>query len=254
MILDDLKGKRALITGASAGIGAGLARAFAQHGVHVAIHYHHGAAAAEALLAEITAEGGTGAVVAGDLRSPDGCAAAVEAAVAALGGLDILVNNAGGLVRRAPLAGYDDATLEEVLALNIGSVLATTRAAHPHLKASGAGAVINTGSVAGRTGGRDGSGLYGAAKAFVHAITKAMAKEFAADAIRVNAVAPGVILTRFHDETTPERMETTRKGVPLQRLGTVEECAGTYLYLASAAASGYVTGAILDVNGGTLMP
>src|SRR5690606_22878938 len=130
---------------------------------------------------------------------------------------------------------------------------AVTSAAHPHLKASGRGSIINVGSIAGRNGGRPGSALYAGAKAFVHSLTKRMAIEFAPDNIRVNTIAPGLILTPFHEGTPPERLETVRMAVPLKRLGEADECVGAFLYLASESMSSYVTGHTLDVNGGRLM-
>ncbi|MBL8702149.1 MAG: SDR family oxidoreductase [Alphaproteobacteria bacterium] len=253
MILDDLKGKRVLVTGGSSGIGAAVAKGFHDHGAAVAIHYFSGEAAARKLAAGMTG-GAKAAVIAGDVRTVAGAASIVEQTVKALGGIDVLVNNAGGMVQASKLTSYDDAVFDEVVNLNIRSILAVTRAALPQLKASGQGSIINTGSIAGRNGGQPGSSLYAAAKAAVHSLTKGMAVEFAPDGIRANAVAPGLILTRFHEKTSPERLESVRMSVPLRRLGTAEDCVGACLFLASAAMSGYVTGAIIDVNGGRLMP
>lgn len=254
MMLDDLKGRHVLVTGGSAGIGAAIAKSFHEHGADVAIHYFSGEAAARALAKELGTSRGKVALVSGDVRKVGDAASLVEQTVKALGGIDVLVNNAGGLVKSVKLSEYSDAVFDEVVNLNIRSILAVTRAALPSLKASKAASIINIGSIAGRNGGATGSGLYAATKAAVHSLTRGMATEFAADNIRANAVAPGLILTRFHDNTSKERLESVRQTIPLKRLGTAEECAGACLFLASPAMSGYVTGQVIDVNGGRLMP
>ena len=134
-------------------------------------------------------------------------------------------------------------------------VLSACRAAVPHIKRSGGGSIINTGSIVARHGGGPGVSLYGGAKAFVEAVTRNLAKEFATSGIRVNAVAPGVIATPFHDRfSTAEALENFRKMIPMARLGTAEECVGAYLFLASESLSRYVTGQVIEVNGGQLMP
>lgn len=253
MILDDIKGLRVLITGGSSGIGAAAVLGFAEHGAAVAVHYNSSAAEAKEIVAKITAAGGKAVAVSGDVRDPKQAAAIVEQAVAALGGLDVLINNAGGMVEPQKFVSYDDAIYDQVMDLNLRSVLAVTRAAYPHLKASGRGSIINTGSVAGRSGGQPGSGLYAASKAALHSLTKGMANEFAPE-IRVNTLAPGLMVTRFHANTSKERLESVRTGVPLRRLGTAEDCVGACLFLASEAMSGYVTGQTIDVNGGRMIP
>ncbi|RDJ21691.1 SDR family NAD(P)-dependent oxidoreductase [Bosea caraganae] len=254
MILDDIKGLRVLITGASSGIGAAVALAFAEHGAAVAVHYNSSAAEAKEIVAKITAAGGKAVIVSGDVRDPTQAGAIVEQAVAGLGGLDVLINNAGGMVETQRFASYSDAIYDQVMDLNLRSVLSVTRAAHPHLKASGHGVIINTGSVAGRNGGQPGSGLYAASKAALHSLTKGMANEFAPDNIRVNTLAPGLMLTRFHAHTSQERLDSIRGNIPLRRLGTAEDCVGPCLFLASEAMSGYVTGQTIDVNGGRMIP
>lgn len=253
-MLDDLKGKRALITGSSTGIGAAVAGEFARLGVAVAVHGNRNAEAAEAVAKEIRAAGGKAVVVLGDVSKSGEADRIVADAVAGLGGLDILVNNAGAILDRVTNAAFDEATYERVYNLNVRSVLAVSKAAYPHLKAAGGGAIINTGSVAGRFGGFGGSAVYASAKAAVHSITRNAAREFAPDNIRVNVVAPGFIITPFHDTTPKAVMETAAAQIPMQRLGTAEDCVGAYVFLASASMSGYITGQIIDVNGGQLMP
>ena len=116
------------------------------------------------------------------------------------------------------------------------------------------GSIINVTSIAARTGGSPGAGVYAGAKGFVSAFSKTIAKELAADRIRVNCVSPGTIHTAFHDRfSDAAKREAARQTIPMQRLGLAEDCAGTFLYLASEAASGYVTGQVIEVNGGQLM-
>ena len=142
----------------------------------------------------------------------------------------------------------DEELWQEVIALNLSSVFFATKAALPHL---GNGArIVNVSSIASRHGGGPGAFAYAAAKGGVMTLTRGLAKELASRNIRVNAIAPGVIETPFHDKfSTPELLETFRKGIPLGRLGTSEECAGAVLYLVSPLAS-YVTGQSIDINGG----
>ena len=252
--LPDLDGKCVLVTGASTGIGAAVARALAQQGCRVAVHYNASAAEAEALVAMIVAGGGTAELVGGDFAAPGEPARVVEAAAAALGGLDGLINNAGGMLGRKPTRDMDDAHYDRVMDLNARSVLAATRGAHPLLVARGGGFIINTTSIAARIGGGPGSLLYAASKGFVSTITKGHAREFVGDNIRVNGVSPGLIATPFHDRyTPPDVMAAQARTIPMGRAGTAEDCVGAFLFLASPALSGYVTGQIIEVNGGQLM-
>lgn len=253
-----LAGLRVLVTGGSSGIGAAVVRGFAQCGADVAIHYNSRRAEAEALVAEAERSGVRAFAVGGDLGAPGQAGEMVEAAVAALGGLDILINNAGAIIGRKPFEDFDPGLYTAVMDLNVRAVLDCTHAAHPHLKASGKAtgraAIVNSGSIAGRHGGGRGSGIYAAAKAAVHSLTRTMAKEFAGDGIRANAVAPGVITTPFHTETPKAAMETMLSQIVMGRFGTAEDCAGAYLFLSSPTLAGYITGQIIDVNGGQYMP
>jgi len=137
----------------------------------------------------------------------------------------------------------------------VRSLVACCSAVVPHMRRAGRGSIVNVSSVAARTGGGPGSAMYASAKGFVSTFTHGLARELVNDNIRVNAVSPGVIVTPFHERySTPAMLEAFKASIPMNRLGTADECAGAFLYLASDALSGFVTGQILEVNGGQVMP
>jgi 3-oxoacyl-[acyl-carrier protein] reductase len=252
--IGDLADKSVLITGASSGIGAELSRAFAAQGARVAVHWSTNADRAQQVAREIRRAGGLAELVQGDLTRAGEAKRVVEDSAKRLQGLDILINNAGSLVSRRPFLDADDAWVDSVFDLNARAVIQTCRAAIPHMERGGGGAIINVGSIAGLDGGGSGAGIYGAAKAFVHNLTRHLARDFAAHNIRVNTVSPGVVDTPFHHATPPERMEAMRKSVSLGRIGTPSDCVGAFLFLASSQLSGYITGQNVHVNGGQVMP
>ena len=253
-MLNDFKDKCVLITGASTGIGAAAAVAFGHLGARVAVHFNKHGGAAEAVCEEIKKAGGSAISIAGDLSVAGTAKRVVQDAASQLGGLDILVNNAGSLIARRPFLEIDRQLYDDVMNLNVLPVIEASQAAVPYMLKAGAGAIINVGSIAGNDGGGPGSGAYASAKAYIHNLTRHMARDLASKNIRVNAISPGVIETAFHAATPPERMDAMRKAVPLGRAGRPEDCAGPIIFLASAPMSGYVTGQILHVNGGQLMP
>lgn len=257
--IPDLAGKAVLITGASTGIGAALARAFAAQGALVGLHYNASREAAEVVAAEIEARQGRVRLIRADANKPDEIRNAVNEIAEAFGRLDGIINNAGGMVRRVPWEDATDKDYDDIMDLNARSVMAACGAAIPHLKAAvaetGDAFIINTTSIAARNGGSGGAGLYGASKGFVSTMTRGMSKELISFGIRVNAVAPGVITTPFHERySTEAQLKTALAGIPAGRLGAAEDCVGAYLFLASRGLSGYVVGQVIEVNGGQLMP
>ncbi|MEF2070405.1 SDR family NAD(P)-dependent oxidoreductase [Consotaella aegiceratis] len=253
LIIPDLAGKVVLITGASTGIGAALARAFAAQGAQVGLHYNASVDAAETVAEEIVHDGGKVFLVRGDAAQSGELTRVVEETAAHFGRLDGLINNAGAMLGRVPYAEMTDEQYDKVMDLNARSVITASRVALPHLKQQG-GFIINTSSIAARNGASHGSGVYGSAKAFVSNVTKGMAKEFVEFGIRVNAVSPGTIMTPFHERySTPDRLAQIAETIPQKRLGTAEDCVGAYLFLASEGLSGYITGQTIEVNGGQLM-
>jgi len=248
-MFDDLNGKVVVVTGGVTGIGGAASLAFAAAGAKVFAQYLGGGpelaaiekAGIATLKLDLTEQG-----------APEGL---MEAAVARFGRIDVLVNNAGSLVGRVAVTDLTDDFIDRVFDLNCRQLMHCCRIAARLMKAQGAGNIINVTSIAARQGSSPGGAVYGGAKAFVSAFSKTLAKELVTSNIRVNCVSPGTIHTAFHERFSDEaKREATRRTIPMQRLGVAEDCAGTFLYLASDSASGYVTGQVIEVNGGQLMP
>ena len=242
-----LEGKVAVITGAGRGIGAGIAKAFAEVGADVVI-----GSRTEAQLEEVAegvrALGRRAVVVAGDLNSRDALQVLVDRGVDALGRIDVVVNNAGGSVP-GPFLQTSEKAFNEAFRWNVTTAFNLTQLAVPHMLKRGGGSVINIGSAVGRFHDR-GFIAYGTAKAAMIHMTKNLATELAPK-IRVNVIAPGAIETSALDIVL-QNEEITKKmveGTPLRRLGSVDDIAAAAVYLASPAGS-YVTGRCLDVDGG----
>lgn len=254
LTIPDLAGKAILITGASTGIGAALAKAFGAQGSKVVVHYNSSKGPAEAVAEAVKTAGGAAHLVQGDVSDPKTTARIVEEAAGAFGRLDGLINNAGLMLGRKAFTEMNDDHYDAVMDLNARSVFAACRTAIPHLQAS-RGFIINTTSIAARHGGGGGALLYAAAKGFVSTVTRGLAKELIGSGVRVNAVAPGVIDTPFHERYSNDaQMKAMLATIPQGRLGMADDCVGAYLFLASEMLSGYIVGQVIEVNGGQLMP
>lgn len=247
-----LERKKALVTAGGQGIGLAISKELARAGCDVCIHYFSSAVDAAALRGEWQLPDERKlTVVQGDLCDLSEAGAVVAHAVTELGGLDILVNNAGSLVERRYIGELDTDLYQKVMDLNLASMAWITQAALPALKAAGGASVVNLASLAGRKGGHPGSLLYATSKGAVLTWTRALATELGPDGIRVNAVAPGLILgTSFHaTHTTKESADATIAGIPLGRAGAPGDVARAVAFLAGEY-DGFTTGATLDVNGG----
>ena len=254
-MMGDLKGKAVLITGASTGIGAAAARAFAAAGSRVVVHYNESRDPAEALAKELRGGGAEVLLAAGDVTKEENVKRIVAETMAAFGRIDVLINNAGGMLGRVKIEDYTTAHIQRVIDLNVTQVAIFMREVVPIMRKQKSGNIINVTSIAARNGGGGGAVLYAGAKGFVSTVTRGWAKEVVGDNIRINAVSPGVIITPFHDRySTADQLKTMLATIPMNRLGGAEECAGTFLYLASEALSSYVTGQVIEVNGGQYMP
>lgn len=254
-MFEEFRGKPVLVTGASSGIGAAVALAFGRFGANVGVHYNSNQDAAEAIATEIRTSGSRAYVVQADVSDVGAVKSMVENVVTEFGGIDILINNAGAMLERTTLVEASAEHFHRVMDLNFTSVYAACHAVIPIMRKQGTGNIINVTSIAARTGGAAGAGIYAASKAAVSTLTRNLAKEEAPNNIRVNAVSPGVITTPFHDSvSTPVQMEAAKAAIPQGRLGNAQDCVGTFLYLASDELSSYVDGQIIEVNGGQLMP
>lgn len=240
--------KTILITGASTGIGAATARHMAA-GNEIIVHYNSSEGAAQAVAAAIGDAGGTAHVVQADLSAEDGCRMVADFAAETCGKLDVLVNNAGGLIRRQDARDFELQLIQDVFALNTFSTMMMSSLCIPLLEKGEDSCIINLTSIAVRHGAPTAT-IYGASKGAVDVFTRGLAKELAPK-IRVNAVAPGVIVTPFHDDVTPpERMKQFREAAPLGRNGEAEEIATAIGYLIDNL---FITGETLDINGGLFM-
>ncbi|KAA0083546.1 3-oxoacyl-ACP reductase FabG [Mycolicibacterium sp. P9-64] len=240
-----LTGRRALVTGASRGIGAEIVRRLAAEGAAVAFTYGASAAEAEKLTADVTSSGGTAVAIQADSGDPEQVARSVDEAVAKLGGLDILVNNAGvayiGDVETFPMEQFD-----RLVAINVRGVFAAIQRAVPHL--GDAGRIINIGSINADRVPNPGMSVYAMSKGAVAGLTRGLARELGPRGITVNNVQPGPIAT---DMNPPEGefADAARQVMALGRYGHPSDVAGVVAYLAGPDAA-YITGANWNVDGG----
>lgn len=252
MISANLSGRVALVTGAGVGIGRATALALAQAGAVVGVHFHQSREGAENTAAEISAAGGRAFLLQADLTQENQAVRLVDQLVSQAGRLDILFNNAGSPLAMVPLEHCSLDHWNHVFAVNVTSAFLVSRQAMPHLQASGRGSIINNLSLSVQTGGSGGAGPYAAAKGALKVLTRTLAKELA-PRVRANAIMPGVIDTPHHETfSTPAKMADYQKQTPLGRNGAPDEVAAAVVFLAGDGAR-FITGAILDINGGRFL-
>lgn len=244
-----LEGKIAVVTGGSRDIGRAISIKLAQEGAQVVINYYSSEAGANETVDEINSLGQKAIAVKADVSNMNDIAHLKAKTIEAFGNrIDILVNNAGGLFARKTLQEFDESFYNQVINVNFKSAVFVTQAFEP-LMSEGA-SIINLSSQAARDGGGAGSALYSSSKGAVSTFTRAMAKELGPKGIRVNALCPGLIGTKFHDDFTKDEVRIRVAGsTPLRREGTAKEVADLVAYLASDESS-FITGNNIDINGG----
>jgi NAD(P)-dependent dehydrogenase (short-subunit alcohol dehydrogenase family) len=242
-----------LITGASRGIGAATARLAARQGYAVCVNYLNNRAAANAVVQDITADGGKALALQADVSVEDEAIRLFQLVDEVLGPLTALVNNVGIVAPQARVENMDAARVNRVLAVNVTASILCAREAIRRMSTKHGGeggSIVNVSSVAARLGSPEEYVDYAAAKAAIDTFTIGLAKEVAAEGIRVNAVRPGVVYTDIHASGgEPSRVERVKDYVPMKRGGRPDEIARAILWLLSDEAS-YSTGAIMDVSGG----
>jgi NAD(P)-dependent dehydrogenase (short-subunit alcohol dehydrogenase family) len=245
-----LTGKVALITGASKGIGEQIARYFAQFGAKVVISSRRQADLDE-LANDIRQAGGEVTAIEARMGDEAQTQHLFDKTIEIYGGVDILVNNAAANPYYGPTVDCPDSAYDKIMDINVKAPFQLCKMVHPIMKMRGGGSIINISSIAGETPD-PGLGLYSVSKAAINMLTKVFAKEWGEDGIRVNAVAPGLIKTKFSQALWKDEKTLAHftKRLPIARMGTVEEVASLVLYLASDA-SGYCTGGVYTVDGGT---
>jgi 3-oxoacyl-[acyl-carrier protein] reductase len=245
-----LEGKKAIVTGASRGLGRAIALAFAREGADVLVNYASREEQAREVAAAIEKLGRRAILHRADVSDATQARAMVQAALAAFGRVDILVNNAGITMPKGPLE-TSEAEWDRVLAVNLKSVFLCSQAVAEGMIAQGGGRIINIASTAGQTGTLSGP-AYCASKAGVEGLTKCFARAFARQNILVNAISPALIDTEILYWRTPEQWKETLASIPLNRLGNPDHLAEMAVLLASDGGS-FITGATIDINGGLHM-
>jgi 3-oxoacyl-[acyl-carrier protein] reductase len=247
----NLIGKVALVTGASRDIGRAISISLANAGVKVLVNYYRDKSMGEETVSIIKNNGGDAIAVYADVTNSGDVSKMIKESQKVFGNeVHILVNNVGGLFARKKISETDENFYNLLMDVNFKSVFLVTKAIKPLMPEGGS--IVNISSQAARDGGGPGSSLYSASKGAVTSYTRALAKEFGPDRIRVNAITAGMTSTRFHDDFTSDEIRKKVAGAtPLGREGKPEEIADLAIYLASDSSS-YITGANIDINGGIL--
>ncbi|UCB46086.1 MAG: SDR family oxidoreductase [Spirochaetota bacterium] len=245
-----LKGKVSIVTGASRGIGKAISEDFAKEGANVALVDIDPGPLQEVAL-RINKKGGTASAIQTDVSDTEAVERMVSEVIRRFGAVDILVNNAGIILR----GGFTDLSLkdwERVLSVNLGGTFNCCKAVVPHMLKHGGGKIVNVSSIAGKIGDITASPAYGTSKGAINTFTKSLARQLAKFGINVNAVAPHAIETDMSAQWSEEKRRDVVSTIPLQRMGKPEEVAAVVVFLTTEGA-GFITGEVININGGYLM-
>jgi len=248
-MIQNLKGKVAIVTGASKGIGEATARYYALSGAEVVINSRK-QADLDQVVSSIREAGGNCIAIAGNIGKAEDRQNLVNETVGAFGGIDILVNNAVANPYYGPIVGCDEMAFDKTMDINLKSPFELSKLVYPYMKERGGGSIINISSVEGISP-HEGMGIYSVSKAALNMLTKACATEWGVDNVRVNSICPGLIKTKFSQALWGNEQWTKHfiGQLPLKRMGKPEEIAALALFLASDS-SGYITGSIYTADGG----
>ena len=247
---EEFKDKKIIVTGSSTGIGFHTALEFLSLGAQVIFHGNNSTHGLEEKIISKT-NNKKFKILKSDFSNLKNVNNFMDDAINHLDGLDILINNAGTMIGRYELDKISENEFLEIFNLNAKSAYFATKKSIDIFKKQKKGSIVNVSTISARTGGSAGSSVYAASKAFVSGITRSLVSELSPFNIRINAISPGTIDTKFHEQySSKEKLEATRTKIPMQRLGNAEDCVGPIVFLSSNTMSGYITGQILEINGG----
>jgi len=248
--LEEFKNKKVIVTGSSTGIGFHTALEFLNLGADVIFHGNNSTDGLEKKI-ELKTNKKNFKIIKSNFVDLENVNNFMDKSINHLGGLDILINNAGTMIGRYNLDKISESEFLEIFDLNAKSAFFTTKKSINIFKEQKKGCIVNVSTISARTGGSAGSSVYAASKAFVSGITRSLVSELSPYNVRINAISPGTIDTKFHEQySSKEKLEATRMEIPMQRLGKAEDCVGPIIFLSSNNLSGYMTGQILEINGG----
>ena len=249
-VLKEFQNKKVIVTGSRTGIGFESAIEFLELGANVIFHGNNSIRDLEQRIKERSSSQNF-KIIKANFTNLNQVNDFMNEATNHLEGLDILINNAGTMVGRYNLDTITENQFLEIFDLNAKSAFFTTQYASNIFKEQKSGCIVNVSTISARTGGSAGSSVYAASKAFVSGITRSLVSELSPYNVRINAISPGTITTKFHEQySSPEKLENTRLKIPMKRLGTAIDCVGSVMFLSSEKLSGYITGQILEINGG----
>lgn len=248
--LEEFKNKKVIVTGSSTGIGFHTALEFLNLGADVIFHGNNSTDGLEKKI-ELKTNKKNFKIIKSNFIDLENVNNFMDKSINHLGGLDILINNAGTMIGRYNLDKISEREFLEIFDLNAKSAFFTTKKSIHIFKEQKKGCIVNVSTISARTGGSAGSSVYAASKAFVSGITRSLVSELSPYNVRINAISPGTIDTKFHEQySSKEKLESTRMKIPMKRLGKAEDCVGPIIFLSSNNLSGYMTGQILEINGG----